>query len=727
MVMPPRDKPKPEGESVDRSDEKPIEALDERSECKPEAYPELSSGSSTSGPATADGTSQAREATVERPASSKASIRSKASINSISQRNGEQGELRRKASGRFWKNGSWNTKAAPVAEVARESIGATSDPKVSRKGSSASLSSAYLSRSIKGNIKGTKEVSTKRPVSVASLETEAQAQINANNEIKKDETKIPAAEVIPDKKRIAVAKSTNSASEPENQKTDQEPDSHAQTSTWGWRGWWSKPDTQPSEASQSSSQEVKVSSEPSSSENKENLPTKSASVTKPDETPRNNPDHKVNETVSVNANRPSDITSPTSWFWRWSTQQNMHNPTSIPTSTVQDESGERPTRSIEKEIDPQSAKSSSDVNSSDKSKGQKTSGWAFWSLQKSDGKETGSTQKQVGELAVSDTPSQTKPEAAQFNEQKIGKDKDKDKDKKSNLGNFDIPKNEKKPKSAVIKQLRQGEESNTSLEPAETPKSPATSQSHLLLPEFGETFASMHSPTYWQQLRSWIYGAEARQKHLNRAVAPLKIRNALAIGIHGFFPASIVQRVIGQPTGTSIRFANMGAEAIADWTKARGYKCKIEKVALEGEGMIADRVDTLWKLLLNWVDHIRKSDFVLVTCHSQGVPVSVMLLSKLLEFGCLSSSARVGICAMAGINLGPFGDFKSKLFGATASELFEFSRQNSAVTMRHLESLERCLRHGVRIVYTASLDDQLVSLEVGGISSKANYSRVTHS
>ena len=707
MVMPPRNKAKPEGESETRSGEKSTKTSNERSECKSEAHPELSLRSNASLSTPADGQSQAKGAPAERPASSKSSIKSKASINSISQHNGEQVELRRKASGQFWRNGSWNTKAPPVAEVARESIGATSDTKVNRKGSSTSLSSAYLSRSVKGNVKGQKVASTKRPISVASLDMEAQAQASTNDETKKDVPESSTAKNISDNQHIAVAKSTTSASEPESQKTDQEPSSHAQTSTWGWRGWWSKPDTQTSEASQTKSQEVKVTSELSSSENKEDLLGKSDRATKPTENPLNKPDNKSRETTSANNNALSDITSPTSWFWRWSTQQNMHNSTSTPTLTMQDKAEQRPVQSA-KRGSGEPVKSSSVVNTSDNSKGQKTSGWAFWSSQKADGKESGSTQKQVGELAVSDTPSQTKPEAAQFNEQKIVNDKDKN----SNLKNSDTPGIERKAKPTAIKPTRQGEEPSASLMPANAPKLSPTTQPHLLLPDFSETVASIHSPTYWQQLRSWIYGAEARQKHLNLAVAPPKIKNALAIGIHGFFPASIVQRVIGQPTGTSIRFANMGAEAIADWTKARGYKCKIEKVALEGEGMIADRVDTLWRLLLNWVEHIRRSDFVLITCHSQGVPVSVMLLSKLLEFGCLSSSARVGICAMAGINLGPFGDFKSKLFGATASELFEFSRQNSAVTTRHLESLERCLRHGVRIVYTASLDDQLVSLEV---------------
>jgi len=109
--------------------------------------------------------------------------------------------------------------------------------------------------------------------------------------------------------------------------------------------------------------------------------------------------------------------------------------------------------------------------------------------------------------------------------------------------------------------------------------------------------------------------------------------------------------VIGQPTGTSIKFANHASEAIRRWTDAHGsVDCDIEKVALEGEGKIAERVDNLWKLLLNWIDHVRKADFILVACHSQGVPVAIMLMAKLIEFGVVSAG-RIGVCAMAGVSL----------------------------------------------------------------------------
>lgn len=160
-----------------------------------------------------------------------------------------------------------------------------------------------------------------------------------------------------------------------------------------------------------------------------------------------------------------------------------------------------------------------------------------------------------------------------------------------------------------------------------------------------------------------------------------------------------------------MRFANGAANAIQAWTVRQGYSCEIEKVALEGEGKIAERIDVLWKLILNWMDHIRKADFVMIACHSQGVPVAMMLVSKLIAFGCVNG-ARIGVCAMAGVNLGPFGDYRSRWISGSAGELFEFAEANSKVSKDYQAALSNVLRFGVRVLYAGSIDDQLVSLEV---------------
>lgn len=233
-----------------------------------------------------------------------------------------------------------------------------------------------------------------------------------------------------------------------------------------------------------------------------------------------------------------------------------------------------------------------------------------------------------------------------------------------------------------------------------------------VLPKFEDTFAMEESPSLLQSLgRLLHYTKGPEHNHVSRIKEPPRIKRALAIGVHGYFPAPLIRSVLGQPTGTSIRFSNMAAEAIRKYTADHGYTCEIGKIALEGEGRIAERVDLLWKLLLNWMEEIRKADFILVACHSQGVPVSIMLVAKLISFGCVNAS-RVGVCAMAGVNMGPFSSYRSRWISGSAGELFDFELPFSKVSKEYETALKRALDFGVRISYIGSIDDQLVSLEV---------------
>ena len=67
---------------------------------------------------------------------------------------------------------------------------------------------------------------------------------------------------------------------------------------------------------------------------------------------------------------------------------------------------------------------------------------------------------------------------------------------------------------------------------------------------------------------------------------------------------------------------------------------------------------------------------------------------------------------MAGVNLGPFGDYKSRWISGSAGELFDFAEAASSVSKDYEEALSNVLRFGVKVLYAGSIDDQLVSLEV---------------
>ena len=350
-----------------------------------------------------------------------------------------------------------------------------------------------------------------------------------------------------------------------------------------------------------------------------------------------------------------------------------------------------------------------------------SSGWAFWSRnaqQTSD--EAGTLEQTVGELAVAGCPSQSKPENATVDRVKaLPKADDKAADKTgkgTRPSSRDAHDLAKRSDSITAK-------SNNSLAVAASipassklPKTTSFQISHgargnLLLPAFKQTYHFHENPGFFRQLGQYLsYGKPPLPKHVSLVRDPPKVKSALAIGVHGYFPAPLIRSVLGQPTGTSIKFAESAANAIQQWTQERGYSCSIEKIALEGEGKIEERVKLLWTLILNWLEDIRKADLILVACHSQGVPVAMMLISKLIALGCVNG-ARIGVCAMAGVNMGPFASYQSRWISGSAGELFDFARPDSKVSKDYEAALSTALSFGVRVVYIGSIDDQLVSLE----------------
>jgi hypothetical protein len=64
------------------------------------------------------------------------------------------------------------------------------------------------------------------------------------------------------------------------------------------------------------------------------------------------------------------------------------------------------------------------------------------------------------------------------------------------------------------------------------------------------------------------------------------------------------------------------------------------------------------------------------------------------------------------VSLGPFPDYKSRLFSGSAGELFEFADPESNVSKRYEDSLRVAMKYGVKVTFCGSIDDQLVSMEV---------------
>ncbi|EON99100.1 hypothetical protein UCRPA7_5321 [Phaeoacremonium minimum UCRPA7] len=367
--------------------------------------------------------------------------------------------------------------------------------------------------------------------------------------------------------------------------------------------------------------------------------------------------------------------------------------------------------------------------------------WAFWSRdtpKKSPGKPD--QVQEPGELAVIGDGSETHPKRAsqiEVNEPSSKASSVKDGKGKDIQPKAKAPKKTKRvrPQSMEIDEALpirpetpksdtsslKGESSTKA--GAKTPIATKTLPSNLLLPSFGSTYRMKENPSILKQITQLLLRTrQSPAKHVFLAREPPKLKKAVAIGVHGLFPATYLRPMIGQPTGTSIKFANHCADAVRRWADSHGCEdCEIEKVALEGEGKIGERVENLWKLLLNWIEHIRKADLIMLACHSQGVPVTIMLVAKLIELGIITT-AKIGVCAMAGVSLGPFPDYKSGMgmLMGSAAELWDFANSESEVSKRYENSLKVILGYGVRVTYIGSIDDQVVPME-SAVYSPANH------
>jgi hypothetical protein len=393
-----------------------------------------------------------------------------------------------------------------------------------------------------------------------------------------------------------------------------EPDAPRPATSSGWLGGWlTRPPLQPSAAPDkvASSVESKPPEQPPVIEQQ---PTKPAQPKQP-------------TTDAHLQNAPKALTTPTastSWFGLWSTAA-PSTVTELPKEQIPVKLKDTDQDTIMEDAPPPTQPAAG-------------SSWAFWSTEApKKAAEPSAYSEDKGQLAIAGEPSQNNPEPA-----KATTVKEKKKAKSAKRG---------RPQSV---ELDDATRKATQLDPTSSKNTQSQSSApgksappNLLIPSVRSTYKLVENPSILQQIaRLLLHGQQEPVRHVFLVKDPPKIKKALAIGIHGLFPAPLLRTIIGQPTGTSIKFANHAASAIRRWTDKNGsIDCEIEKVALEGEGKIAERVDNLWKLLLNWIDHVRKADFILVACHSQGVPVALMLVAKLIEFGVISTG-RIGICAM---------------------------------------------------------------------------------
>lgn len=244
------------------------------------------------------------------------------------------------------------------------------------------------------------------------------------------------------------------------------------------------------------------------------------------------------------------------------------------------------------------------------------------------------------------------------------------------------------------------------------------------------------------------------------------VKRVVVVGVHGWFPAKMLNSVIGEPTGTSVKFANMMGQAVKQFFAEKGMDesdLRLTLMPLEGEGTIESRVDKLYKAYLSnpaWINDLRRADAIFFAAHSQGCIVTTHLISRMIAqghirtplnaeavarcewafgpIGVVPSSPRsrrspddfsipgaeggyqkVAMLAMCGVHLGPMYSISTSTMiqpylqwfeNAAARELFEFQDTSSAVSVEYQRALGMVLENEVRVVLLASLNDQVVPI-----------------
>ncbi|KAJ5120658.1 uncharacterized protein N7515_010046 [Penicillium bovifimosum] len=621
-----------------------------------------------------------------------------------------------------WYPGSWSSvarvsKAAPVTEVARESISAARNVASNITSSSTSLldnptknrhPSIQLTRKAGASTRSLPANATTTRVNVASdgsssTAAEESGEPTAAESATSDKETLGESDSKPLEEPAKEQKTTPDAENtPSTKGTGQSP---------GWLSWLYGPSATPEGAANSNATESTEAAEHPSSEDQSI--EQGAGPPVKDSTTRGEEPEPVTD-QSNDTDEPTSTAQKRSWLQMWYGMPIRSKQEESTPSTAAPSTKDSPTESSSADMappDPPDDAKKPTSGSQTPVGTTRSSGWSFWSKESAKAEPSDGPQQGEAIEASVEPNAQSKATPAEPNTDPNVKITQKGsvtvkppKDNKANL-----------------------EDTSTTTPPTEPRPADFTPPKQLqkilpnqVLPSFEETYPFEASPSILQSLgRILHYGKGPETRHVSRVREAVRVRRALAIGVHGYFPAPFIRNIIGQPTGTSIRFSNMAAEAVRKYTEGHGYSCEIEKIALEGEGRITERVDLLWKLLLNWMEEIRKADFIMIACHSQGVPVGIMLVAKLIQFGCLDGK-RVGICAMAGVNLGPFADYRSRWISGSAGELFDFALPFSKVSKEYEAGLKCALDFGVRISYIGSIDDQLVSLE------SSLFSPITH-
>ncbi|KAH8093122.1 hypothetical protein BXZ70DRAFT_950158 [Cristinia sonorae] len=236
----------------------------------------------------------------------------------------------------------------------------------------------------------------------------------------------------------------------------------------------------------------------------------------------------------------------------------------------------------------------------------------------------------------------------------------------------------------------------------------------------------------------------------------------VVIGVAGWSPGAVTRTIAGGLPSSSSKFVNMTCSALEKFEEDHGVKFqKVTKMPLEGDGTISRKVAKVHAHLLEnkeWLEDLHAADVIFVATHSQGSIVSTHLLDRLIREGHIltprnvdilnntaaaiapggsisaSASRTQKICCLAlcGIHLGPLRYLKTSSLlqpyiqyfeNAAARELFDFQDTETETSKEYVKALRTVMDHGAKMVYIASLNDQVVPV-YSGLFTAASHPRI---
>jgi len=465
--------------------------------------------------------------------------------------------LSKPRSSRSWYGGTWprGNKATPVTQVAKESIsaagGAASDVVASARAHTPQLSSTplkapavYLSRTIGSSSRSLPLAATTTKLNISSDTTSPTNGATKERRASKDgegtaqdgkpliEPKMASQE---EKTEITLSDDKLPATDDTDSKPKDRPFEDAKTisDSASWLNWFSK-----AEQARDPNQTVtKPGSEHEGTSDGAKDRPQSTMLEPPTGSPTLPTKQRRNSDPSPASPKTQEEAPPRSWLSLWGNATTQTSTTSAASATggaTNTAGGSTSSESLGNKTDETKA----DLIATPRPPSQpadtgKSYGWAFWSRDQSkdkDGKaQSGSN---VGELALTDFPSQSKPEDAVVDEargvpnkvekrQRPQSFEASDSTKMSTCADRDKKKDGTPDAGAAIRKAKSTAEAGSKAK--RIPE-------NLLLPSFRRTYGLVGRPSLLQQLGRFLQlSPSSNTKHVEIVTSPPRIRRALAI------------------------------------------------------------------------------------------------------------------------------------------------------------------------------------------------------